>query len=435
MRDRSHRVVLEGVRGLVVSCIVLFHALRLVLARHGGNWGDVSPIWWWAGTFRFGVDAFFVMAGFLVVRSWRTCQARATSWWGAARDFAGRRAWRILPPYLATLVVLVPLVNPDLLQPDRWRDLLRLLTVQGYLDVHLPASVNVPSWSLTTEVHFYLVTPLLAWFVAKVGGWKAWLVAAATSVWWVETTFRGDLAAALLPGRIDDFVLGAAVGGLLSRVDAGQPSRWVRALTSRGALPLLTAGLVAVGIGHGGTYQHHVDGPLVALVHPAGALLLAGLLVRLVAGAPVRRLEHPALVWLGSISFSLYLWHYPILSEGLQRTGALRAPLPVVLLATGTLVGLGVLVSLAAHRLVEIPSVRRRSAARRRAPEAPTPSPALPVVQPELGLQDLQEVAGPEGDQAGAAGRRRAHDRVALPQLPQVPAVDAQRRRAVALDG
>jgi peptidoglycan/LPS O-acetylase OafA/YrhL len=425
MRDRSHKLALEGARGLVVSTIVAFHALRMLLARHGGNWGDVSPVWWWAGTFRFGVDAFFVLAGYLVVRSWRSCEERAASVWRAVQDFLGRRAWRILPPYLATLVVLVPLVNPDLLQPDRWKDLLRLLTVQGYLDVHLPASVNVPSWSLTTEVHFYLVTPLLAWFVAKVGGWRAWLVAAATSVWWVETSVRGELAAALLPGRIDDFVLGAAVAGLLAQVDAGRRSRWVEALTSRPALPLLTTGLVAVGVVHGATYQRHVDGLVPALVHPAAALLLAGLLVRLIAGAPIRRLEHPVLVFLGTISFSLYLWHYPILWEGLQRTGALQAPGPVAVLAAATLIALGVGVAVVAHRLIELPSVRHRSRSRQR---------ALPVVQPELRLEDVQEVPGAEGHEPSRALRGGAHDGVVLAQLAEVAPVDAQRGGPVALD-
>jgi peptidoglycan/LPS O-acetylase OafA/YrhL len=415
----------------VVAAIVAYHALRLVLARNGDNWGDVGPEWWVVGTFRFGVDAFFVLAGYLVVRSWRSCQRRATSVWTAGRDFLGRRAWRILPPYLATLVVLVPMLNPGLLRPEGWRDLARLVTVQGYLDVHLPATVNVPSWSLTTEVHFYLVTPLLAWLVARIGGWRSWLLAAATSVWWVEGTARGDLAAALLPGRIDDFVLGAAAAGVLAQVDAGLPSRWVRALTSRPALPLLTGALVAVGTYHGATYQRDPSGPLPALIHPVAALLLAGLLVRLVAGPPVRSLQHPALVWLGGISFSLYLWHYPIVSEGLRLTGATRAPIPQAALTAAALIGASLVVAVAAHRWIEVPSVAHR--ARSRPAEAGRTPVRLPVVQAELRLEDAQEVAGAERDKAGRALGRGAHDRVALPQLAQVAAVDAQGGRSVAL--
>jgi peptidoglycan/LPS O-acetylase OafA/YrhL len=379
MRDRSHRPVLQGVRGLLVSGIVIYHAIRLLSSRNGDNWGDISPLWWWAGTFRFGVDGFFVLAGFLVVDSWRSSRARASSLWAATTEFASRRAWRILPPYLATLVVLVPMLNPGLLRPEGWRDLARLVTVQQYLDVHLPATVNVPSWSLTTEVHFYLAVPLLALAITKIGGWKAWVLSVAVSLWWVEGTARGDLAASLLPGRLDDFVLGAAAAGLLAQVAAGRRSHLHRTLTSRAALPVLTVALLAVGTYHGGTFQRPIEGLLTQLVHPVSALVLAGLLVRLVAGPPVRTLEHPVLVWLGGISFSLYLWHYPILSEGLRLTGAVRAPAPQAALTGLALAAASVLVAFAAHRLVELPATRRRS----RRPAAP-----LPVVQPELRLQD-----------------------------------------------
>src|SRR5688572_1362612 len=99
MSEGRRRPELQGVRGLAVAAVVGFHALRLVLARDGGDWGDVSPLWWWAGTGRLAVDAFFVLAGFLVVASWRACRARAQSTGAAVTEYARRRGWRILPPY------------------------------------------------------------------------------------------------------------------------------------------------------------------------------------------------------------------------------------------------------------------------------------------------------------------------------------------------
>jgi peptidoglycan/LPS O-acetylase OafA/YrhL len=441
MRDRSHSAVLEGARGVAVGGIVAYHALRLLMSRHGDNWGDISPAWWWVGTFRFGVDAFFVLAGYLIVGSWRSCRARASSAFAAVRQFLARRAWRILPPYLAMLAVVVPALNPGLLRPEGWRDLLRFLTLQQYLDVHLPATVNVPTWSLTTEVHFYLAVPVVAWLVHRLGGWRSWLLAVAIGAWWVEGTARGDLAASLLPGRLDDFVLGASAAGVMARVAAGGTSRWVRVLTSRAALPLLAIGLLAVGTYHGATYQREVEGLLPHLVHPASALLLGGLLLRLVAGAPVALLRRPSLVWLGGISFSLYLWHYPIIEQGLRLTGAREAPAPQSALTVAVLVGLAVLVAIASQRLVEAPAERHRS--RSRAPHptptaapARTPVPALaglPVVEAELGLQHVQEVARAEGHQPGGAWGGGADDGVALPQLAQVAAVHAQGGGSVAL--
>src|SRR5215510_4958087 len=60
--------------------------------------------------------------------------------------------------------------------------------------------------------------------------------------------------------------------------------------------------------------------------------------------------------------------------------------------------------------------------------------PTLPIAQPELGLQDPQEIAGPEGHEAGAQLGRRAQDRVAPGERAEVVAVDRQGRRAVAGD-
>jgi peptidoglycan/LPS O-acetylase OafA/YrhL len=388
-----------------------YHSLRLVTARDGHNWGDISSLWWWMGTGRLGVDAFFVLAGYLVIGSWHSCRARAASTVAAIRDFASRRAWRIFPPYLAMLVILVPLLRPELLRPAGWGDLTRLATLQGYLEVHLPATLNVPIWSLTTEAHFYLVAPLMAWLVARVGGWRLWVLAAPFGLWWVQGTWRGEHAAALLPGRIDQFLLGAAVAALLARVANGQRSRLVEALTTKGALPVLTLALLAVGTYHGATFQHPIDGLWPDLVHPAAAVLMAGILVRLVAGPPVKLLEHPALVWLGGISFSLYLWHYPIIDQGLRLTGGTDGPMAQAVLTCLVLVALAVGVALLSQRLVEAPTLRRRSAAARRRV-------ALPVVEPELVLQELQEVSTAAGDESRGVGGRGAHDRVALAQLP-----------------
>jgi len=400
MSDGRRRPELQGVRGVAVSAVVGFHALRLVLAREGGDWGDVSPMWWWAGTGRLAVDAFFVLAGFLVVASWRTCRARARSTGAAVAEYARRRGWRILPPYLAMLAVMAPLAAPG------WTDLLRLLTLQQYLDPQLPAEVNVPIWSLTTEVHFYLVAPAVAWLLARIGGWQLVLPAAVLAVWWAHTGARGDLAPSLLPGRLDQFLVGAAAGTLIARWEAGLPSRLVRALTTRGALGGLLAALLLVGTYHGATHQSGRAGLLPHLVHPVAGVVLAGLVVRLTCGPAPRLCLHPALTWLGGISFSLYLWHYPILDVGLAQVGPSQ-PSSVVVLITLLLVAAGIGVATIAHSLVERPAARR---ARARAAR-------LPVLEPELRLQDPQEVTPAEGDEARRAGGGRADDAVVHVQL------------------
>jgi peptidoglycan/LPS O-acetylase OafA/YrhL len=428
MRDRSHQPVLEGVRGLLVIAVVGYHSLRLLLAQDGDNWGDVDPAWWWAGTARFAVDGFFVLAGFLMVGSWRSCAARGRTRAAALRDFWARRAWRILPPYLLMLVVVVPLVAPELLRPEGWGDLARLATLQHYLDVGLPAQVNLPIWSLTTEVHFYVVVPLVAWLVWRVGGWPTYLASAGLAVWWITTTWRGELPASLLPGRLDQFVIGAAAAGLLAKAAAGRRSRLLAALTHRAALPVLVTAMLALGLYHGATFQRADDGLLAQIVHPMATVVLGGLLVRLAAGPTVPLLVRPWLVTLGSFSFSLYLWHYPVLRRGQQLLGADHGVTVQSTAAMLLLVALSVGLAVLTHHLVELPAERARARRVRRVRVRSA------VVQAELRLQDLQEVAGPEGDEAGRPARRGAHDGVVLTELAQVAPVDAERRRPVALD-
>jgi peptidoglycan/LPS O-acetylase OafA/YrhL len=357
----ARRPDLEGARGIIVSAVVGYHALRLLIERHGGSWGDVSPVWWPAATGRLGVDAFFVLAGYLVVASWNSCRARAAATTSAVAEFARRRGWRILPPYLAMLAVIVPVSAPEVLTNPG--DILRLVTLQHYFDPSLTGRVNIPIWSLTTEVHFYVLAPVVAFLVARRAGWPLVLSASALAVWWAHTDLRGDLAAGLLPGRIDQFVVGAATGALLLRWEHGERPRIVQVLTTRAALPVLLTALVLVGTYHGATWRSGDEGLLPLLVHPVAGWLLAGVLVRLTCGPTPHALVHPTLVRLGGLSFSLYLWHYPILELGLAQVHPAQ-PTGVVALFAVILVAAGIVVASFFRDLVEGP-VSRREAARR----------------------------------------------------------------------
>ena len=104
-------------------------------------------------------------------------------------------------------------------------------------------------------------------------------------------------------------------------------------------------------------------------MHPAAGLVIAGLVVRITCGAPVRACEHPLPVWLGGISFSLYLWHYPILDRGLAQLDR-RLPTGLVGLVALSLVLVAVAASVVLHRVVEVPAARRRRG-RRRGPTGP----------------------------------------------------------------
>jgi len=245
--------------------------------------------------------------------------------------------------------------------------------VQQYFDPDLTVHVNVPIWSLTTEVHFYVVAPIVAGLLATVRrGWPIVLPAAALALWWAQTDVRGDLSAGLLPGRIDQFVVGAAAGALILGWERGKRSRLVDLLTTRPALPVLLVALVAVGTYHGATWRSGDEGILPLLVHPVAGWLLAGVLVRLTCGPTPRLLVHPVLTWLGGISFSLYLWHYPILQRGLGQVHPTQ-PTGLAALIAVILVAAGIAVAALAHELVEKPVTRHERARRDRAHPEPAP--------------------------------------------------------------
>ncbi len=379
--DTSSRwLALEGLRGIAVLAVVLFHATRLVLLRDGGSWGDeVSSGWWWTATGRFGVDVFFVLAGFLVVGSWRSARARHPSLGAAVRDFAGRRAWRILPPYWVSLVVLVPLVAPRLLAPSGWADLARFASVQQYVETALPSEVNVVYWSLTTEVHFYLLVPVLAWSLHRLGGWPLVLGTSALGLWWVQGAGQGDLPASFIGGRLHQFAIGAAAAGLVARhLEGGRPSRLVRLCTRPGVAWAIAGAFVAMGWYHGATYRRPGGAEVESALHIGASFLLAAVVIRLVCGEQGGLCDRRPLRFCGLVSFSLYLWHFPVIDAalgllGVSGGGATTGPLAA--LAAALCVAVSLAVGTGAYLAVERPLPRRRE----RTPSSPEPtSPAPP---------------------------------------------------------
>lgn len=357
--------VLDGFRGLAVLVVVGYHAVKLVLEAQDLVHAGPAPLALWPlGLGKFSVDAFFVLSGFLIVTAWDRRPEIG--------PFFGRRIRRLWPAYLLSVLVLVPLLRPATFGSAG--DVFLLLTMQGYLADGLTSAINVPWWSLTTEVHFYLLVPLLAPLLhRRFARWALLAGACALSAWWWDTGHElTGTAASLLPGRLPQFLIGALVGiavreqGLegLRRVVAG--SRW----TARTAV----AALLALGLylGANGTY-HRRDVALDRWIEPPSALFLGVLLLHLVVreedGGPTAvsgRTAREA----GLVSYSLYLWHYPILAAAVAWLGVAETPAMAVPALVLGLAG-SALVTWASYRWIERPLLRP-------APER------RPVDQPEV---------------------------------------------------
>jgi peptidoglycan/LPS O-acetylase OafA/YrhL len=345
------------VRGAAVLAVVLWHVYRLTVAR-GMDSHAVPIVFWPLGITRLGVDVFFVLSGLLVVHSWEKTRERAANRGRAAFEFLRRRARRILPAYWLSLIVLVPLVGASLL--DHPKRLIAFATLNQYVKFWLPDKLNPVTWSLTTEWHFYLLVPLVAWLLTRIGRWTVLggcLVL--TIVWWLHTPLL--LPSSFVFGRLDQFVVGAIVGQLARETPDHGLVRFTRAPM---VLPAAIAGLFALGTYHGATLGLANNSMMDALLHPLFGLLTAIVLLRLLTASTPRPLPaERTLAWFGTISFGLYLWHYPILDQGLQWTRA-SVPLPspvATLLAVPVLCAAAVAAAQLSFVLVERPFSGRRN--------------------------------------------------------------------------
>lgn len=348
-----HLVALDGIRGLAIAIVVIHH---LKLPHIRGGW--------------IGVDLFFVLSGFLITSSVMHQDGQRM---GA---FLSRRFWRIAP---ALVVFLAWFALASLSAPDRRFRFETLgaaaaqvinLTQAG--SRHGPFSPHVGHlWSLAAEAQFYLAWPLLlAWLLrrrtARCAILAAVVIAYVTSAilrWalvtsgmsWNRLYFGPDTRAA-------GFLAGCLVGlfygwGAFRRSPVLAPAARVL------AVPALAAVAAYVRFGPHFTEPAVYRWQITALTIAGGALVASGTTAR---GGPARPLlESRPLVWLGQTSYSLYLWHVPVIAAVVSRWPAIS-----VLAKTLVVVPVSVLLAWVSFRLVERPWMSwsgRRSNLRRSA--------------------------------------------------------------------
>ena len=310
----TFRPDIEGLRGVAIALVVLFHARVPALA--GGF---------------VGVDVFFVLSGFFITGL--LVRERETTGDVGLNEFYGRRALRLLPALLvvllATLAIVFTLYAPidrALVAGTARAVALHAGNVEfarGALD-YFGSSANplLHTWSLAVEEQFYLVWPLLLVVVVPL-----LLRDAADSAAMRHTATRAialvglaSLIASLvitrtsqpwaffgMPTRIWEF----ALGGLLSLVLVEDTGR-----NLRGATLLQALGLAAIGVAVA-SFDRSTPYPGAAALLPAlgtCALIVGG--ARTPDGALTRVLSVQPLRWLGRVSYAWYLWHWPLVGLG-----------------------------------------------------------------------------------------------------------------------
>jgi peptidoglycan/LPS O-acetylase OafA/YrhL len=323
----AFRPDIEGLRGLAVSLVVLFHAGLLSHSSTQLTGGFI------------GVDLFFVVSGFLITGL--LIRERERTGRVSFSRFYARRVRRILPAAAMVLLITIPLSNqlvtlvqrPSVMQDGASAALsvanIRFAMTTDYFN---PVSYSpfLHFWSLGVEEQFYFVWPallaLVAWKRPRLGAGLALsaVVVASFAASVVITDQSPSTAFYWLPTRAWQL----AAGGLLA-IGAGSLDRAPAAIRSAAGTILAFAGWAALaalltaaavidtttsaipGVAAGVPTPYPGVAALVPTI--AGVLLIAsgtssigpGILLRL---APIR--------FLGKISYSLYLWHWPILILG-----------------------------------------------------------------------------------------------------------------------
>jgi len=378
MRQRVDLPYLDGIRGLAALSVVVYHAF-LYTGRTGDAF-EAMPAWGFLIGFGYlGVPVFIVLSGYVLMIPALSTERLAFP--GGLRGFFYRRSRRILPPYFAALIFALLLIAfvPMMQQPSGtqwdtkipvtpWGVISHALLIHDFSPTEY-GTINGPLWSVALEFQIYFLMALVLIPLARKIG-TAWTFAAAAIVG--IGLAAGDLLAWMHPWLITLFAAGMWAAEL-TLVPRHTP-RWFGPLT---VVSLVALGAVAVA----STKMSFDKVPwteLTAGFFVAGALVILGR--REVDGRSSwvsRVLRHRIMLRIGLVSYSIYLFHSPIL--GLGNLLLLPLGLPTVAqyaVMMVVVVPVALLVSWGMFQLVErrFLNTRQRRAAEEIDSAAPVPS-------------------------------------------------------------
>ena len=337
----------DGLRAIAALSVVAVHTTFV------SGFDGRSGLGNYASRLEIGVSVFFVISGFLLYRTF------------AAAHFEGRRVdigsfWirrlkRIVPAYWAAFLVVTYVMHADTIRHG-WKPLAAYL---GFAQIYFPHYVLsgiTQAWSLCTEMSFYLALPLWAWFIGRrnrepadqlkaelvgLGGWVAVSLVYRSIVLWAQHVHPGQqvsgkaasgLAFTMpnwLPGYADLFALGMLLAVFSAwTTSTGRSIRILDHASVPGISWAIAAGLFLAVSNIGLPVKPITASPLaLSLARQTLYGLFAFFIVVPAVVGPQsqgllrRALQTRPLVFLGTVSYGIYLWHESWIVMFLRWTG------------------------------------------------------------------------------------------------------------------
>ena len=345
--------VLDGVRACAILFVIVFHINRLT---GDSLWSSTenplaSSVSTAGGT---GVTLFFVLSGFLLFMPFAKALLFNTQW-PLNRVFYLRRFLRIVPGYYVSLLLLILFLHPEYLHRDHLKDLALFLTF--FMDSSRATfrQLDGPFWTLATEWQFYMILPLITLAIAllmrrvpiqkrlqAVTLCLAGLIALGLFVRYYGFYFQARPSATFLVPRkylnivlfftfgitgkyTEDFAVGMFVS--LCYIYAQHPSTSKKFAQTWERLSMWLWGGGMIILVFSAMWHFNANSPggwpflngLLPYFNWLSEMVLAfgyAACIAAILYGPLglkRLFQWPLLRWIGLISYSLYMWHYPLL--------------------------------------------------------------------------------------------------------------------------
>jgi|GEM_PF-5373885 len=332
MRSDSFRHDINGLRAIAVVLVVLFH-----MGLHD-----------WKGGF-VGVDVFFVISGYLIIPRLNEASLEGDF---SFTGFIGKRIRRLVPAAIPVIIfscivglfwfgdaAFIEIVQSAAAAAAFVSNIFFMLT-RGYFERAIDQMLLLHTWSLGVEFQFYLLAPLVFMIFRKRAVRALILATVASFAVSVYLTEAGSTAAYYsILSRFWQLAIGGLIGIFQQSIDSKLSSRWAGLLRPLGLALIIVSAL---------NYDSRSPYPGWAAVLPT---LASCLVLMTPTGRPeitFHILGSRLLGWLGTRSYSIYLWHWPLIvlqfSEGKKIAAAVLA----------------VVLGEISYRFVELPTQRRQ---------------------------------------------------------------------------